>query len=292
MSQRERKSNLSLILLTSVSAIAVVGLFAFVLLLQSLNDVTKSVALVQEQVSELTNKSDVGFASSQPNMQAAIQAAIKDLEQQKVQDALDAKFANYTLAVDRTKDDRSIYGNEKARFTLVEFSDLECPFCRKFHDTPKKIVDMSDGAVNWEWKHFPLGFHNPMATVEAVAAECVREDAGNKAFWVFLEEIFNNSRGNGQGVASLDESIKTVGADVAKVKACISEGKFEKKVNEDMALGQRQGVTGTPATFVVDNKTGKVQMLSGAQPTEAIVAVIKRMIADERDAQEKTEVND
>lgn len=258
-------------------------------LFKTLIDVSNSVLAVQKEVKEIS--STISKNPAGESMESAVLEAINSMERKKVKDIVDAKHAKYQLAVEATNDSRSIYGSESARFTLVEFSDLECPFCRKFHDTPKEIVDASDGAVNWEWKHFPLGFHNPMATNQAIAAECVREDAGNRAFWVFLDEVFTKSRSNGQGLADLDDAVISSGASPTNVMSCIQSGKYKEKVQADIALGQRQGVNGTPATFIVDNKTGRAQMLSGAQPAEAIVAVIKRMIADEKEESEYSDNN-
>ena len=61
--------------------------------------------------------------------------------------------------------------NPDAPVTLIEYSDFECPFCKRFHDTAKRLVDASEGQVNWVYRHFPLGFHNPGAQKQAEAAE-------------------------------------------------------------------------------------------------------------------------
>ncbi|MEW7976409.1 MAG: thioredoxin domain-containing protein, partial [Candidatus Sedimenticola endophacoides] len=103
------------------------------------------------------------------------------------------KYEAYELAAEQTRTGNHIYGNEDARFTLVEYSDLECPYCKRFHSVPKKVVDSSSGLVNWQWKHLPLPFHNPVAAVEAQASECVASIAGNRAFWVYLQQIFEET---------------------------------------------------------------------------------------------------
>jgi protein-disulfide isomerase len=64
-----------------------------------------------------------------------------------------------------------IYGNPNAPVSLIEYSDLECPYCKQFHSTPKEIVEASGGKVNWVYRHFLLGMHNPGAQKEAEASE-------------------------------------------------------------------------------------------------------------------------
>ena len=72
-----------------------------------------------------------------------------------------------------------IYGNPDAVISLIEYSDFECPFCKRFHTTPKEIVDAYGGRVNWVYRHFPLAMHNPGAQKQAEASECANELGGN-----------------------------------------------------------------------------------------------------------------
>ena len=62
-----------------------------------------------------------------------------------------------------------------------------------------------------------------------------------------------------------------------------------REIDADLQMAVSHGINGTPATFVVDNKTGRSHMLSGAQPAPAIMAVIKRLIAEEKESQEESE---
>lgn len=191
---------------------------------------------------------------------------------------VEEKYEGYELAAEEIDSGKTLYGAEAARFTLVEYSDIECPYCKRFHKTPKKVVDGSKGNVNWEFKHFPLANHNPMALVEATAAECAEEIGGNKAFWVYLDQLFEETKGNGQGAGDLVQLAKDIGLDSAKFDKCISSGKYREQVASEMKHGASVGVDSTPATFIVDNLTGQSTMLRGAQSEQAILSVINRMI--------------
>lgn len=181
----------------------------------------------------------------------------------------------WSSASDATE--KRIYGNLNASFTLVEFSDLECPYCKKFHTTPKTIVDESNGHVNWEWKHLPLGFHNPAAEIGAYATECVGQLKDNKSAWALMDLYFRKSPGNGAGVDDIHGMAKSLGVEPASFKECMNSPEVKAKVAADVSLATRSGVNGTPATFVVDNRTGKSILLGGAQPIESFAATMSKL---------------
>lgn len=241
---------------------------------QAIGDLTKVVSSLAEQ----QQKNSFG---SKEEFQSAVAKSIQAYEQEVKDAERDELYASFDNAGDEPINGKWIYGSKNARFTLVEYSDYECPYCKRFHDTPKKIVDGSKENVNWEFKHFPLPFHNPAAEKEAIAAECIADQLGNKAFWVASNEIFRTSQGNGGGVADMKGMAERLGADPKVFSECLSSGRFDKKLAEHQSQGQKLGVNGTPATFIVDNQTGKSQMISGAQPPEAIISIIRRMMQPE-----------
>ncbi len=75
-----------------------------------------------------------------------------------------------------------IYGDPTAAASIIEFSDFECPYCRKIHPVLKRLVNDSGGQVNWVFRHYPLSFHKPNAQREAEASECAYHMAGNDGF--------------------------------------------------------------------------------------------------------------
>jgi len=232
----------------------------------------------ENQMSRIAASSEDG--ATPVDMDAAIQAGIARYIAAQKQREADQKFEKYALAQEQVPDGKHIYGDLKARFTLVTFSDMECPYCKRFHDTPKQIVDASQGNVNWQFVHLPLDFHNPAAFEEAQAAECIAESHGNRAFFAFVDDVFKHSGGNGQGVTSIDTLVDGLNIPVDAFSACMQSGKFGDKVRSHTQQAAHHGINGTPATFVVDNLTGKSLLVSGAQPAGAFMGVISRMVAD------------
>lgn len=168
-----------------------------------------------------------------------------------------------------------IRGSAKARFTVVEYSDIECPFCKSYHNSVIEAMNTYPDKVNWVWRHFPLNFHNPMAKQEAVAAECAGKLGGPKAFWSSLDYMMANTKSNGQGVPgpSPYNAIATAAkVPVAGFLKCMSDDdSVVKKVEADFESGQQYGVSGTPTTFVIDNKTKKVTAFAQALSPAGLV---------------------
>jgi protein-disulfide isomerase len=83
-----------------------------------------------------------------------------------------------------------IRGNTNAPITIVEFSDFQCPFCKRFHPSLQQVVDEYKDQVRWVYKHFPIDQIHPQARPAAEAAECAGEQGGSKAFWEFSDALF------------------------------------------------------------------------------------------------------
>lgn len=160
-------------------------------------------------------------------------------------------------------------GSKSAPITIIEYSDYQCPFCRKFwQDTlPNIKKDYIDaGKVKFVYKDFPLGFH-PGAIPYAEASRCVKEKGGDETYWKMHDKIFEEqNKLDGGSVSSTieyvgDETLKKwakdLGYDIGK---CLDEGKYKSAVQKDLAEGSSAGVQGTPGFFI----NGRA--LSGAQP--------------------------
>lgn len=180
--------------------------------------------------------------------------------------------------VSRTRD--HIYGNPDALVSIIEYSDFECPFCKTFHLTPKKLVETFKGKVNWVYRHFPLNFHNPGAQKQAEASECAKELGGNDAFWKYADAIYARTRSGGTGfaLAQLTPLAVEIGLAEGRFQQCLDSGKYAARVQEDVAEGSQIGITGTPASILLHNKTGETRVRTGAQPLAALEAAIGTLL--------------
>lgn len=101
-------------------------------------------------------------------------------------------------------DDDPVLGEKNAPITMVEFSDYECPFCKRhFSQTLPSIKSeyIDKGKVKLVYRDFiAVPGHNPAATKEGVAANCVREQGGDSAYFKFHDLIFSRTRSNGEGI--------------------------------------------------------------------------------------------
>src|SRR3989344_805601 len=180
--------------------------------------------------------------------------------------------------INLTVDDH-VNGEKDARILLFEYSDMECPYCKKFHPTAQRIVDSYEGDVAWVYRHLPLPFH-ANAAKEAEASECANELGGNSAFWKFVNGIFvkTNSGGTGIALSDLPNLAKEAGVNESKFTSCLESGKYADRVKSDADTAASLGVSGTPGNILLDTKTGKTKLMPGAYPFEDFKKAIDEML--------------
>lgn len=171
--------------------------------------------------------------------------------------------------------DDHIRGDANAPVKIVEFSDTECPFCKSFHPTMKRVMSEygASGKVAWVYRHFPLSIH-PKAQKEAEATECAAEQGGNDKFWAYIDRIYEITPANNR----LDESelpkiAQYVGLNVQQFNVCLESGKYSERVANDTQDAINSGGQGTPWTIIVA-QNGKKFTVNGAQPYAALKQVI------------------
>lgn len=159
-----------------------------------------------------------------------------------------------------------IRGNPDAPITIVEFSDLQCPFCTRFHETMKQVVANYPDDVRWVYKHFPLDSIHPIARPAAEASECAAEQG---KFWEYADEIFANQAQLSQNY--LTTAAQNIGLNMGDFENCVDSGKYKTAVNDDYQYGVELGVRGTPGNFV------NGQSVPGAVPYEQIQSIIESL---------------
>lgn len=182
-------------------------------------------------------------------------------------------------------DDDPVIGNKEAKVTMIDFTDYECPFCKKYFDETfseikKNYIDT--GKIKYVVRDLPLSFHQN-AHKEAQAAECAREQGGDEVYFKYHDEIFKRTTSNGTGLALTDLSViaDDIGLSGAALQSCLDSEKYKKEVDKDLADASSVGATGTPSFFIGKSNSDGVIIgtpIIGAQPYSAFQAEIDKQL--------------
>lgn len=167
-----------------------------------------------------------------------------------------------------------IYGRADARFTVIEYADLECPYCRAYFPTLKLWIDVHPD-VNWQWQHLPLSMHEPVATAEARLTECAGEIGGHAAFWNAVEWIYAHTRGDGQGVPDSE----SYPGQTPAVATCLNSSRPDARIHVQAAEAGRDGITATPTLQLHDRRSGRNLVLQGPVEGDALLSAIDLLAA-------------
>lgn len=170
-----------------------------------------------------------------------------------------------------TRDDPS-WGSPLAPVTLVFFHDLQCPFSARMRASIEELKGhYGPRQLRIVYKHFPLPMHQ-LARPAAETAVAVHRIAGVKAHERFSEAAFDTLRQSGDHT----DALRRANQNVRRVQRMVDGGGPRRKVDEDIALGKRIGVNGTPASFINGVK------VSGAQPIERLRTIVDEQLAAAR----------
>jgi protein-disulfide isomerase len=224
-----------------------------------------------------------GMESLKQNQDAMLERlkAIEELMKQNLRPGQPA--AQEAGLVLRGADDDPFIGSAEAKLILLEFSDYQCPFCRRhFKDVlPELKREYLEGnKIKYIFRDFPLDSMHPHAIKAAEAAQC----AGDQdKYWEMHAQLFDNARA--LGPVQLPDHAKAVGLDTAKFTECLNGGKYTDEVKQDMADGRAAGITGTPTFFlaVAGDEPGTLKTLKrivGAQPFDTFKTAIDDALSD------------
>lgn len=205
---------------------------------------------------------------------------LKVKTQQAVIDTVQKSAEGSSVKMRPVAADDHILGNPDAQAILVEYSDPECPYCKQFHTTMRRVMNDygKDGKVAWVYRHFPIDSLHPKARKEAEATECANEIGGPEKFWQYINLLYDTTTSNNSlDPAQLPVMAKTVGLDVKAFNTCLSSGKYASKVEADYQDAIGAGAKGTPTSILV-SKDGTKTVLDGAQPYENIKRVLDAVL--------------
>jgi protein-disulfide isomerase len=191
--------------------------------------------------------------------------------------------------------DRNAMGDPNAPIRIVEFSDFQCLYCRRFFEnTEPALVEtyVKTGKVYFIYRSMgnflsdniarASGTINSESRDSAMAAYCAADQG---KFWEYHDALFANQTGEGIGAfseARLRAIAQKLGLNMSEFNTCFNSGKYRQQVEQDYQDGIAAGVDGTPAfviTYTVKGET-KTQMIKGAQPFSAFQQTIESILKE------------
>jgi protein-disulfide isomerase/Tfp pilus assembly protein PilF len=165
-------------------------------------------------------------------------------------------------------DPARLRGSPHVPVIIIEFSDFQCPLCRKVQPTLKSLLAKYEGRVSLAYRDFPLRGMHGQAELGAESSRCAGEQG---KFWEYHDLLFDNpDKLNQNGLLELARNAKL---GEKQFDSCLSSGKYRSQVERDLQDGIRAGVMGTPGIFI------NGILLSGAQPEAAFEQVIESELA-------------
>jgi protein-disulfide isomerase len=174
--------------------------------------------------------------------------------------------------VDVSADDDPVQGAAQAPVTIIEFSDFQCPYCRRVQPTLKRLLQEYDGMIKLVFRDFPLRNIHPEAQKAAEAAQCA---ADQQKFWPYHDKLFDTTR---LQVDDLKKYAQELGLNAEQFNTCLDAGKYAQEVERDLQDGIKAGVNATPSFFI------NGQSVSGAIEYDRFKDIVEAALEEVRSA--------
>ncbi len=173
--------------------------------------------------------------------------------------------------------DGYIKGNKNARITVIEYSDLLCPFCKRHYNaqTIENLIKEFPNDVNMVFRQMPLPQLHPTAPIWAQGAVCVGKLAGDSKFYEYIDQAFKASEFT---EASVTDIAVGLGIDKNKFVSCLTSAETLATVAAQVQEGQGFGINGTPGNIIVDNQKGTSVLIAGAYPISSFEAEVHKIL--------------
>lgn len=214
------------------------------------------------------------FAEAATKASMAARRLSQSKSQNEAKEKLDEEFKNPKQP--ELSENRASQGPKNAPITVVEYSDFECPYCKKGFETLQEVQKKYPGKIRVFFKHLPLPFH-PNALPAAKRFEAIALQSPEKAFQ-FHDKVFQNqSKLRTDGEKGLDSMAKSVGVNMKKMAADMNSNEVLSRIEADKAEASKFDINGTPG-FLINGVA-----LRGAYPPQAFAEIIDRHLSSSRD---------
>ncbi|MCT4642813.1 MAG: thioredoxin domain-containing protein [Bacteriovoracaceae bacterium] len=188
----------------------------------------------------------------------------EEAEKKKLEESFDKPL------VAKIRKDELFRGDKNAPLTLIEYSDFECPFCKRGYDTVNSLLKKYKGKIRFAYKHLPLSFH-PNAMPASKYFEALRLQKADLA-WKFHDNLYENQSKLKLGEKYFKSVAKKLGADMKKLVKDVNSAAVQKRIDEDLAEAKKFGFNGTPG-FLLNGIPVK-----GAYPESHFVQIIDKLV--------------
>lgn len=170
-----------------------------------------------------------------------------------------------------------VFGNADSKVVLIEYGDFQCPGCGSAHPNIKQVTEKYKDEMAFVFRNFPLSSIHPNARAAAAATEA----AGlQDRYWEFHNRIFESqdswsTLGGTERINYFTDVASQIGiSNIDKFKQDINGDPVKQKVNFDLALGKKVGVTGTPTFYLNDTV---IEQETWSDPTKLEAAVVAEL---------------
>ena len=214
--------------------------------------------------------------------QSDLNEAISRLESKIGTSPSQSSSQTSTQLVRASIDDDPMKGDPNAPITIIEFSDYECPFCKRFYENTLPLIEknyINTGKVNFVYRDFPIQSIHPNAIPAALAAECADDQ---NSFWPFHDMIFENKgtweRLEGEKLFNeFGQYAVALGLNLEEFNSCLESNKHLDEIRNDLQDGRNYGVSGTPGFFIGNDNSGYIKV-SGAKPYPIFEEILEEML--------------
>ncbi|MEL7630308.1 thioredoxin domain-containing protein [Pectobacterium aroidearum] len=172
-------------------------------------------------------------------------------------------------------------GAANARFTLILYADLECPYCKDYYpELTHWVAQQHD--IRLQWHHLILSSHEPAASHLASMAECAGKSGGHDAYWQMITWIYQHTRGNGEG---LPPNTTPPGLNQA-MRSCMDSEWPHSLIRRQVEQAHQEGVQATPSLRLIDQQTNRAMLLTGPVQGDALLSALDLLSAPQTSDEE------